>query len=237
MVLSFNQPSFIPWGGFFARLMASDVMVLLDKTLFAQGFTFVNRNRIKGPEGELWITVPVKKSKRGRQKIRNLEIHEKGYWSMKWLRTLKHSYCKSIHYERINERIKEILNKDSFLFIDVVLPMLELLRSELNICTEFMFQSDLGIESNGVKLLMDISKRMEADEVLLPYFAQKRVNWKEFERIGVSVKFLRYTSPVYPQFWGDYKQNLSALDLVFCTGSQGKKIIQSGTIRDGVLKL
>ena len=61
MILSFNQPSFIPWSGFFARLIASDKMVLLDNTLFAQGFTFVNRNRIKSPEGELWITVPVKK--------------------------------------------------------------------------------------------------------------------------------------------------------------------------------
>ena len=101
MVLSFSQPTFIPWGGFFARLRFSDVMVLLDDTLFAQGFTFVNRNRLKGADGEIWITIPVKKSKRGRQKIRNLEIHEKEYWALKWLRTLKHLYGKSVHFEKL----------------------------------------------------------------------------------------------------------------------------------------
>ena len=81
MILSFNQPSFIPWPGFFARLIASDKMVLLDNTLFAQGFTFVNRNRIKSPEGELWITVPIKKKGLGRQKIKDLVIYQKQYWA------------------------------------------------------------------------------------------------------------------------------------------------------------
>ena len=77
MRLSFNQPVFLPWGGFFARLLHSDKMVLLDETLLARGFTFVNRNRFKGPEGEIWISVPLKRKGRGRQKIKDLEIHEK----------------------------------------------------------------------------------------------------------------------------------------------------------------
>jgi hypothetical protein len=40
MRICFNQPAFIPWGGFFARLLHSDKMVLLDDTLLARGFTF-----------------------------------------------------------------------------------------------------------------------------------------------------------------------------------------------------
>ncbi len=47
-------------------------MILLDDTLLARGFTFVNRNRLKGPEGELWISVPLKRKGRGRQKIKDL---------------------------------------------------------------------------------------------------------------------------------------------------------------------
>jgi hypothetical protein len=46
VIISFNQPAFIPWGGFFARLLSSDRMVLLDDTVLARGFTFVNRNRL-----------------------------------------------------------------------------------------------------------------------------------------------------------------------------------------------
>jgi hypothetical protein len=62
----------------FARLIHSDAMILLDETLLSRGFSYVNRNRIKGPSGEVWITVPLKKKGRGFQKIKDLEIHEKG---------------------------------------------------------------------------------------------------------------------------------------------------------------
>jgi len=79
--ICFNQPSFIPWGGFFARMMYSDKMILLDDTLLSTGFIFVNRNRIKGPTGEVWISVPVKKKGRGRQKIKDLELYEKERWA------------------------------------------------------------------------------------------------------------------------------------------------------------
>jgi hypothetical protein len=65
MKLSFNQPAFIPWGAFFARLLNSDRMVLLDETILARGFSYVNRNRINGPRGEVWLTVPLKKKGRG----------------------------------------------------------------------------------------------------------------------------------------------------------------------------
>ena len=91
MKVCFGQPGFIPWGGFFCRLMVSDTMVLLDDTLFARGFTFVNRNRLKGPGGEIWITVPVKKASGKRLRIRELEMYEADYWGMKWQRTLYHA--------------------------------------------------------------------------------------------------------------------------------------------------
>ncbi len=69
MRIGFHQPAFIPWAGFWARLAAVDQMVLLDDTFLARGFTFVNRNRIKGPNGEIWLTVLLKRKGRGRQKI------------------------------------------------------------------------------------------------------------------------------------------------------------------------
>lgn len=53
MNVTFNQPAFIPWGGFFARLLNSDRMVLLDETILARGFSYVNRNRICYAEFQL----------------------------------------------------------------------------------------------------------------------------------------------------------------------------------------
>lgn len=235
MILSFNQPSFIPWSGFFARLIASDKMVLLDNTLFAQGFTFVNRNRIKSPDGELRITVPVEKKGLGRQKIKDLVIYQKEYWAKKFLLTLELCYKKSIFFNNIYDPIFEILNKQDNNFLNMALPILKHLKTSFNIKNEFILQTNTGIESSGTDLLIEIATHLKATEVLLPYPAQNLIEWKKFIKKGIKVKFLKFFSPVYPQFWGKFAGNLSALDLLFCLGKESHKFMETSYILEPAL--
>lgn len=235
MILSFNQPSFIPWSGFFARLIASDKMVLLDNTLFAQGFTFVNRNRIKSPDGELRITVPVEKKGLGRQKIKDLVIYQKEYWAKKFLLTLELCYKKSIFFNNIYDPIFEILNKQDNNFLNMALPILKHLKTSFNIKNEFILQTSTGIESSGTDLLIEIATHLKATEVLLPYPAQNLIEWKKFIKKGIKVKFLKFFSPVYPQFWGKFAGNLSALDLLFCLGEESHKLLETSYILEPAL--
>lgn len=227
MVLSFNQPVFIPWGGLFARLMTADRMVLLDDTLFARGFTFVNRNRIKGPGGQIWITVPIMKKDRGRQKIRDLEIYQKDYWAGKFAETLRHAYGKSIYFKELSEDLMKIIRKDDSRFLPMVSSILECLRTYLGIRTPLLLQSDTGIEGRGVNLLIRIARELKAAQVILPFPASKLLAWRQIEDEGIEVRFLKFVSPVYPQFWGDFIGNLSVLDLLFCLGPQGKGILEN----------
>jgi hypothetical protein len=228
MVLSYNQPAFIPWGGFFARLLISDVMVILDDTLLAQGFTFVNRNRLKGPQGEVRITVPVKRSKGKRQKIKDLLIFQKNYWAKKWLLTLYHNYSQSIYFPELHAKISEIIKPDNNCFFDMIFAILELLKSELNIDTPFAIQSLTGIRGKKEKLLLNMTRQFRADELILPYSAQNIINWPLLEKEGIKVKFLKFLSPGYPQFWGKFIKNLSVLDLLFCLGADSQKLISQG---------
>ena len=229
MVLSFNQPAFIPWGGFFARLLRSDRMVLLDDSLLARGFTFVNRNRLKGPEGEVWITVPLKRKGRGRQKIKDLEIYEKGRWQKKFLATLRHYYGHSAYFEPVSGEIGRALDEPDLRFLDLTLAFLEILKSHLAIDREVFLQSATGITGNGPSLLVSIAQSLSADEVILPYGAEKAVECSPFEKQGIKVRSLRYLPPQYPQFWGEFLPNLSALDLLLCCGKDGRAIIEKGT--------
>lgn len=226
MILSFNQPAFIPWGGFFCRLPASDRMVLLDNTLFAQGFTFVNRNRIKGPEGETWITVPIKRKGRGRQKIKDLEIYQKEYWGKKFLGTLAHCYSKSIYFDGIYNPLSRIIEKKDDNFLDMVVEILERLKTKLGISTPFMLQSETGVEEKGVKLLVDIALKLAAAEVILPYPSQALIDRRQFEKEGIGVKFLKFTAPVYPQFRGDFISCLSVLDMLFSLGKDSAELLK-----------
>lgn len=226
MILSFNQPVFIPWGGFFCRLLASDRMVLLDNTLFAQGFSFVNRNRLKGTEGETRVTVPIKKKGLGRQKIKDLEIYHKEYWGEKFLTTLAHLYGKSIYFDRVYKLLARIIKKKDNYFLNMVIEILESLRSNLGIKTPFVLQSETGVEERGVKLLIEIAYKLGAAEVILPYPSQSLLDWQQFEKEGIGVKFLKFAAPVYPQFRGDFINCLSVLDMLFSLGRDSGKLLK-----------
>ena len=61
MTVSIHQPNFIPWIGYFYKILKSDVFVILDNVQFTKnGLT--NRNQIKTPEGPGWLTLPVVQS-------------------------------------------------------------------------------------------------------------------------------------------------------------------------------
>ncbi len=228
MRISFNQPAFIPWGGFFARLLSSDKIVLLDETQLAHGFTYVNRNRIKSPSGEVWITVPLKRKGRGDQKIKDLEIYEKDRWAKKFLLTLKHFYGKSTWFEPVYQEIKAAVETPDQSFLSLVLRLLNFLKENLEIEKDMILQSKIGITGKGTPLLVSLAKELGAEEVILPYFSEKAVNCEEFKRENIKVRLLRYLPPPYPQFWGDFIMNLSALDLLLCLGKNGKTIVEKG---------
>lgn len=230
MVLSFNQPVFIPWGGFFCRLMASDRMVLLDNTLFARGFTFVNRNRLKGPDGETWFTVPVRKKGLGRQKIKDLEIYQKDYWGEKFLSSLAHMYGRSIYFDRIYKPLARIIENRDNRFLNMVVEILESLKANLDIQTPFVLQSEVGVDDRGIKLLIGIATNLGAGEVLLPYPSQSLVDWRQFEQQGIKVKFLKFAAPVYPQFRGDFIKCLSVLDMLFSIGEDSRRLLEKNYI-------
>jgi len=204
-------------------------MVLLDETVLARGFTYVNRNRIKGPRGEVWLTVPLKRKGRGAQKIRDLEIYEKERWRKKFLQTLRHYYGKSLSFDSVFEKIRAAADSPEESFIKMSLALIEVLKNELKICRETVLQSDIGITGKGTALLVSIAKELGAEEVLLPYFSDKLVDYNAFKNESIRVRLLRYDPPQYPQFWGDFIKNLSALDLLFCCGAGGRAVIKKGT--------
>ena len=226
MVVSFNQPAFIPWGGFFARLMVSDTMVLLDETQFARGFTFVNRNRVKGPEQEVWLTVPLEKKGRGRQKINQLQIYNKEFWSEKFSATLYHMYGRSVFFDDIALPLARVACEAERSFVGMARQMLDMMRREMKIESGFTRQSDLEVAGTGIQLLVAIARELKAAEVILPFGAQNNLDCRQLEEMGVKVWLSTFEQEVYPQFWGRFRANLSALDLLLCLGPESKRILQ-----------
>ena len=55
------QPTYLPWLGYFEMIAAADIFIIYDHVQFVKK-SWHHRNRIKGPNGEILLSVPIKKA-------------------------------------------------------------------------------------------------------------------------------------------------------------------------------
>ena len=88
-----------------------------------------------------------------------------------------------------------------------------------------MLQSELGVDSTGGRLLIDICRPLEADDLLVQRPARKYLNAQSFKADGLTLLYLQIPTFVYPQLWGDFIANLSIVDLLLICGPKSRDII------------
>ncbi|MCI0611798.1 WbqC family protein [bacterium] len=214
MIITTHQPIFLPWPGFFCKALHADAMVLLDDVQFPRGGTWMTRNRLKSHQGEVWLTVPVWKKGRGDQVIRNVEICYETDWRKKHLRTIHEQYANAPYIYDAFPQFEKIYAKEHLRLLDFNLEIIHFLWNAIAIKTQLLKQSDLSISGKGSSLLIDLCKRLRADEYAAFPAVEKYLDTEAFKAAGIKIKFISFSPPVYPQLWGDFRQNLSALDLI-----------------------
>ena len=58
MIVAIHQPQYLPWLGYFDKMLKADVFCYLDTVQYKKN-EWQNRNRIKTAMGWQWLTVPV----------------------------------------------------------------------------------------------------------------------------------------------------------------------------------
>ena len=225
MILSASQPYFFPFPGFFYKAYLSDIFVILDNVQFPRGTTWINRNRFKNDQGSLWMTVPVKKKGLGLQRIDAVRICYDGRWPKKHLESLKNAYSRAPYF-KVHIGFLEALWSTKFeKLIDLNHRAIRYLMQQLKIETKVILSSELGIRSTGDKLLIEICEKMGASRFLTQSAAQKYLDADRFADAGIRLTQFKQPLLIYPQLWGSFIPNLSALDLIFNCGPKGHDIM------------
>jgi len=225
VILSANQPYFFPFPGFFYKAYLSDIFVILDNVQFPRGTTWITRNRFKNDQGSLWMTVPVKKKGLGLQKIDAVRICHNGRWPKKHLESLKNAYSRAPYFKAHIGFLKALLSTKFEKLIDLNLRVIHYLTQQLKIGTKVILSSELGIRSTGEKRLIEICREMGASEFLAQSSAQKYLDADRFADAGIRLTQFKQPVLIYPQLWGSFIPNLSALDLIFNCGPKGHDIM------------
>jgi hypothetical protein len=225
MILATHQPIFMPWPGFFAKGLRADCVVLLDDVQFPRGRTWLNRNRLKSEQGELWLNVPVWKKGRGLQIIRQVEIYQERDWQKKHLRGLQQNYSHAPYFEHYVGSIEAIYRQNDSRLARLNLDLIHLLWQRLSVETPLLVQSQLGISGKGTDLLIRLCQQLGASRYAIFPGVDKHLDVGAMRRCGIELVPINYHPVIYPQLWGDFIYNLSVLDLLLNCGPQSRDVI------------
>ncbi|MDD2890420.1 MAG: WbqC family protein [bacterium] len=232
MIISCHQPNYIPWTGYFCKMKESDIFVLLDSVQFPRGVckgtSWVNRNRIKTSNGELWLSVPVKKKGRGLQSIKDVEINNdtdlpdgKAGWRKKHFLSLWHFYKKAPYFNEYIDFFNHIYNTHWDKLVDLNIAIIKQISIWLDIKAQIICSSELGLNTNKTQLLADICNYFKADTYIAGAGGSKYMDLTIFENSKIKVRDYRFGGIPYPQFWGKFVPNLSVVDILFNCGKKG----------------
>jgi hypothetical protein len=215
-----HQPNYLPWLGFFDKMCACDLFVIEDLVLLeTKGYT--NRNKIKGCQGSLWLTVPIIHV--GQQiPINEVKIASKGKsnWAKQHYLSMKYSYCRAPYWSDYQSFFEQSYGLEWNKFIDLSLNFIEGIRSFLNIKTPLVMASTLKASGTKSDLIIAQCKELGATTYFSGMGAKNYLEVKKFEEQGISVIFQNFEHPVHQQLYGKFVPNLSAIDYLFNTGGK-----------------
>lgn len=110
-----EQPPFLPWLGFCESLLACETVALFDSVQYNDG-GWQNRNRIKGPNGLVWVTVPVRKH--NGQPLRDVRVAP-SFDGNAMLETIRHAYGRTEFYREAVDVITGPIQRGPVWLVDL----------------------------------------------------------------------------------------------------------------------
>jgi len=223
--LAILQPGFLPWLGFFDQMIRSDIFVLYDDVQFDK-HGWRNRNRIKTANGVAWLTVPVRHGGLHGQSIRDVRIDNSKQWARKLVATVRQAYARAPHCEPYVGQLAEVLAEPWESLLDLDVQVMDLMARWLDVGTQMVKASDLGIQGTQSGRLVEICRHFGADRYLSGDAAKTYLDDQLFDKAGIEVVWQDYVHPRYPQLHGEFVPYMSALDLVLNMGPESPQVVR-----------
>lgn len=227
MIVAIHQPQYLPWLGYFHKMVVADVFCLLDTVQYRKN-EWQNRNRIKTANGWQWLTLPV--SFKFPEIINAVRINNSVNWRKKHLQSLETNYRKAPFYERYRESYKSVYEQEWEMLSDLNIRFIQLIRESLGIHGKTIARASefKNLNEDPTGRLIDICKRLGGDTYLSGASGPAYMDMSAFERNGLAVKVQEFEHPEYPQLFKGFESHLSIIDLLFNCGPDSIDIIKNG---------
>ena len=224
------QPSYIPWRGYFHQAQKADVFVFYDDVQYdKRGWR--NRNRIKTAAGPRWLTIPVRA--RGAQiehtPINTVRVCWDEPWNETHWKSICHAYSKAPFFKSFAPLLEERYSSHPELLADFTIELTLALAQVLGLTnTRFLRSSELvGITGTKTERLLSILQNIGATHYISGPAARSYIEEPLFEAAGISLEYMAYDYPEYPQLYPPFEAQVSILDLLFMTGPEALRYLET----------
>ncbi|MDW8301665.1 MAG: WbqC family protein [Bacteroidia bacterium] len=220
----------MPWLGFFDRIDASDLCIILDNVLLDTNSKtrFTNRNKIRTKEGWIWLTLPIKtKGLYGNILIKDIELAD-DKWQSKHLKSIEHNYHKAPFFEDYIYFLRDTYNRKWVKMQDLLDEMLIFFFQKLSIRVPTIKASTIPVKSKKDALILDLCKYVNASVYYSGIFGRSYLNLEKFKEANIDVFFHNYKHPSYQQVFPNFEPYMCILDLLFNHGEDSMNVIRQG---------
>jgi hypothetical protein len=221
------QPSYIPWRGYFHQISKADLFIFYDDVQYDK-HGWRNRNQIKTAQGKQWITIPVHSGGVTQGvPIKDVEIDWSKPWAENHWKALTFAYAKAPCFRRYASLLQPFYQRHDKLLADFTIDLTIALTRELGISqTKFMRSSEIpGIDGQKTDRLIQILTKVGTTHYISGPSARDYIEQDKFDAAGITLEYMVYDYPEYPQLYPPFEPQVSVLDLLFMKGPDSLNFI------------
>lgn len=223
-VLVAHQPAYLPWPGYFSRLLDVGQLVLLDHVQYSAG-GWQNRNFVRGRRGErLRLTVPV--SAHGRQPISQILIADQGFRARHW-RTLSQNYATAPCWPQWEPALRAIYRRPWTRLADLNEELTRMLLAGFGLPVTMLRSSAMNPGGAKTAMLANLACRTGTTVLRVGEGAAGYLDAELLAGRGIQIEVTSYR---YPQAAAASGGPVSALDLLLRHGPQARALLADGAI-------
>ncbi len=233
MKVALIQSNFIPWRGYFDIIDDVELFIYHDDLQYTKG-DWRNRNRIKTPNGCIWLTVPVR-YRNTEQLIHDTQIAYDTGWMKKMLNKVRENYRKAEYFDRYFPMFEECLLQKWSTISELNEAMNAWILLELQITTPIVQASSFAPQGAKESRVLDILKKAGATTYLSGPSGRNYINAEKFAMAGIDLEYKVYEYEEYAQLSKPFEPFVTVLDLMFSCGDSSYKYLKSKAPNEKVL--
>ncbi len=221
-----HQPNFLPWLGFFDKIVQSDVFVILDHVINnPRDAIWTKRVQILCNGSPFWLTFPLKKHKGiPFVPINQMQVNKTETYQTKHLKTIELNYKKAPYYEEARPLLDSFYDCDSEFIAEKNISFIMKICECLGIKRDFIKSSELDCQFSSTEMLAEICRKVNANIYIYGTGADSYQENEILERQGIEVVARNFVHPVYKQFNSEnFVKGFSIIDALMNCGIDGTK--------------